>query len=194
MVDKPGIGKPFTKRFDATPGGSLTIEAKLLPPKPVRANRLLLEASRSDGTDSASGPGAGRTPEGVAIATNSTPGSGRRAAKIAAYATGGLALVALGFGTLEWVIKEQKYSSFNDHCGKANLDLGGPDCRPLLNDGDRAKSLGYVGFAAAGAFGVASTVLFVMTGRDHAPTIGKETALVCAPNLAVPGGMCRLRF
>jgi hypothetical protein len=194
VVDKPGVGKPFTKRFDAAPGGSLAIEAKLLPPKPARSNRVLMEASRTSGANSGAA-GVGRAPMGVVTASSSTPGSGRRTARVAAYATGGLALVALGFGTFEWVTKERKYSSFNDHCGKANLDLGGPDCRPLLNDGDHAKTLGYVGFAVAGALGVASTVLFVLSGHDPGTAaVGKETALVCAPDFATPGGVCRLRF
>jgi hypothetical protein len=193
VVEKPGVGKPFTKRFDAAPGGSLAIEAKVLPPKPARSNRGIMESSRLGGGDSATG--VGRAPVGVVTGGPSTPGSGRRTARVSSYVTGGLALVALGVGTFEWVTKEQKYSSFNDHCGKAAADLGGGNCRSLLNDGDHAKTLGYVGFAAAGALGVASTVLFVLSGHDPGTAaVGKETALVCAPDFATPGGVCRLRF
>jgi hypothetical protein len=94
------------------------------------------------------------------------------------------------------MVKEQKYVKFNDQgCDKRFDDLGGGNCAALLNDGDRAKRLGYIGFAAGGGLAVASTVFLIVSGRSQGhPTTGPESALACAPSLAVPGASCSLRF
>jgi hypothetical protein len=62
-----------------------------------------------------------------------------------------------------------------------------------LNDGDRAKRLGYAGFAAGGGLAVASTVFLILNATTHADSHA-GSALACAPSLAVPGASCSLRF
>jgi hypothetical protein len=182
VVEKVGIARSFTKRFDAAPGSSLTVEARLIVPEPppvvvTRAkprNRLQIEAVPP--------------PE---------PNTGPHAPwlKWTGLVTGGLAVAALGFGTVEWIVKEQKYRKFNDTagCDVAALDMGGATCTAFAKDGDSARRLAYVGFAVAGALGVVSTVFLLVDRRGHA-TAGTESALACAPSLTVPGGSCSLRF
>ena len=198
VVDKPGVGKTFTKWFDAAAGNSLTIEANLLPPKPKPAK---VAPPRTPGPLAAGGAPAGARGKDsklagtvAASAAPAGPESGSRWAKWTGFTVGGLAVVALGFGTVEWMVKEQKYVKFNDQgCDKRFDDLGGGNCAALLNDGDRAKRLGYVGFAAGGGLAVASTVFLILNATTHDEGHA-GSALACAPSLAVPGASCSLRF
>ncbi|HET6149695.1 MAG TPA: PEGA domain-containing protein [Polyangia bacterium] len=198
VVDKPGVGKTFTKWFEAAAGNSLTIEADLLPPRPKPA-RTATGTAPSPVAARAAPAGAGATDPNLAGTVAAppaapAPGAGSRWARWTGFTAGGLAVVALGFGTVEWVIKEQKYVKFNDQgCDKRFDDLGGGNCATLLRDGDRAKRLGYLGFAAGGGLAVASTVLLIVNARTHADGRA-ESALACAPSLAVPGASCSLRF
>jgi len=204
VVEKAGVGKPYSKSFDVLPGTSMTLDAKLLPPpRPRVAPRLSMEsATAADGAI-----GAGRSGGGLGIAATSTGADTDTRAKWlrrSGYITGGLALVALALGSTEWVIKEQKYQKFNEMTSTSSglricttkpgyPDHGGPGCASLLDEGDSAKNLGYIGFAAAGALGAASVVLFVIGTRGHATT-STETAFACAPTLDEPGGVCRMQF
>jgi hypothetical protein len=190
LIEKPGVGKTFTEWFEAPPGRSMTIRAKLLPPTPdTRTPPRALTAL------AAGGAAAGAGMDGMVAAPPATPGSGRRWAKWTGIAVGGLAVVALGFGTVEWVVKEQKYQQFNDDpsCDKALTDAGGASCASRLKDGDSAKSLGYLGFGVGGALAVGSAVLLILDHRAQAPGRA-ESALACAPSLTVPGASCSLRF
>ena len=133
-----------------------------------------------------------RDPDLAASAAKPAP-SPRRWVKRAGFVTGALAVVALGFGTVEWVIKEQRFRDFNSrHCDKALPSFGGDGCTPLYNEGTSAKTLGYVGFAAAGVLGAASTVLFVVS--SHPSAAPDERSVACAPSLTMPGAACRLTF
>jgi hypothetical protein len=178
VVAKDGVGTPFTKWFDASAGSAVTIDANLLPPAPPP---LAVRA-----------PEPPRDPD-LTAAPKPAPAS-RHWAKVAGFTTGGLAVAALGFGTVEWVIKELRFRDFNSrHCDKALDNFGGDGCIQLNDQGARAKTLGYVGFAAAGVLGAASTIFFVV-GRDHATGGGEELSLACAPSLTLPGAACRLTF
>ena len=182
VVAKDGVGTPFTKWFDAIAGSALEIDANLLPPvaPPPRPALTVRDPATRD-------------PDLAAVAPQPAPSS-RRWAKVAGFSTGGLAVAALGFGTFEWVIKELRFRDFNNrHCDKAMDNFGGDGCVSLYNQGTTAKTLGYVGFAAAGVLGAASTIFFVV-GRDHPTGGGEEHSLACVPSLTVPGAACRLTF
>lgn len=186
VVAKDGVGTAFTKWFDATAGSALTIEANLLPPAPASPPPRPVLTVRD--------LAAARAAADLAAAAPKPAPSSRRSVKVAGFVTGGLAVAALGFGTFEWVIKELRFRSFNSrHCDKALLNYGGDGCVSLNSEGASAKTLGYVGFAAAGVLGAASTIFFVV-GRDHSPGAGEERSLACAPSLTLPGAACRLTF
>jgi hypothetical protein len=198
LVERPGIAKPFNKRFDATAGRSLTIEAKLLTTEPGRTARPRAETSLAASAESGAATGSShRDLAGIVTAPpESSPGAPPRWVRWTAFTTGGLAVLALGFGTVEWVVKEQRYRKFNQDpsCDRAFADRGGANCAASLTAGDRAKSLGYAGFAVAGALGVASTVFFLV-GRGGHNGAASESALACTPSLTTaPGGACSLRF
>jgi len=204
VVEKPGTGKAYTQWFEAPAGKSLTIEAKLLAPKPAKpAPRAPIAMEASDGAKTGGNAKSGSL-AGMVAADSAAPGSGARALKWSGIAVGSLAAVALGFGVFEWVVKEQKFRKFNsDGCDKKFVvDYGGPGCRPLFDDGSSAKRLGYIGLAAAGALGVGAAVLLLLSGQgpDHPgqgpeqPAKGPEKIFACAPTLTAAGGSCILRF
>jgi PEGA domain len=185
-VEKSGFPRRFTKSFDATPGGSFFAEARLLTPDPHA------EAAAAAMTTSTAAPMAGI----LAAPAPEPTAAHARWAKWTGLTTGALAVVALGFGTVEWVIKEQKAIKFNERASACNpkvAGMGGPICNGLATDSNHAKSLGYAGFAAAAVLGVASTVFLLVDHRTHA-SASSESALLCAPSLTVPGGVCRLVF
>jgi len=178
VVAKDGVGTPFTKWFDASAGSMLTIDANLLPPAPPPPPVVRAPPPTSD-------------PD-LSAAAKPAPAP-RHWAKVAGYTTGGLAIAALGFGTFEWVVKELRWRDFNTHCDKALDNFGGDGCASLLNQGSSAKTLGYVGFAAAGVLGAASAIFFVV-GHNHPSATSEEVSLACAPSLTQPGAACRLTF
>jgi hypothetical protein len=183
LVEKAGVGRRFSRTFEAVPGGSLTLEATLLAIEP-------------DPLASTSAPPSGNTEAMVtAPPSRPNPASGSRAARWTGLVVGGLAVAALGFGTVEWVVKEQKYRSFNDDpfCGSKTPEQGGGNCPTLKHDGDKAKGLAYAGFAAAGVLGAVSAV-FLVVSRGGFTKSGTETALACGPSLTAPGGACSWRF
>lgn len=67
-------------------------------------------------------------------------------------------------------------------------------CQPLKDSYDQARTLSIVGFAAAGALAVTSSVLFVLSSLDHASEIdGSGRAFVCVPDGGGRGVACALR-
>ncbi len=141
----------------------------------------------------------------ISATSTPAPASNWNAPRIAAWATAGVAVGALVFGTVEAFNASSKQDAFNNHtglvngvpsqdCGTANLS---PGCKPLKDAYDSAFTLSIVGFATAGALAIASSVLFVLTGPDHGGT-GEpgpaSHAFVCAPDLGAHGLGCSLRF
>lgn len=180
VVAKDGVGTPFTKWFDASAGSAVTIDANLLPPAPPPPPVAIRDQAPPTGPD-------------LTAAANPPPAP-RRWAKVTGYTTGGLAVAALGFGTFEWVIKELRFRDFNHRgCDKFLDNDGGAGCLSLYNEGTSAKTLGYIGFAAAGVLGATSAIFFVV-GRNHPAGASEEHSLACAPSLTTPGAACRLTF
>jgi len=125
--------------------------------------------------------------------------------RIAAWVTGGGALVALTLGTVEAFNAASKRDDFNNHTSLVG-GMALPDCttvslaaqcKPLKDAYDRALTLSVVGFVAAGALAAASSVLFVLSSSGHisnAERAGGAPAFACVPDLSVRGLGCSLRF
>jgi tetratricopeptide (TPR) repeat protein len=125
--------------------------------------------------------------------------------RIAAWVTGGAALVALTLGTIEALSAASKSDDFNNHtsvvggtalpdCTTVSLS---PQCKPLKDAYDRALTLSVVGFATAGALAVASSVLFVLSSSGHVGNGERADVtpgFACVPDLGVRGLGCSLRF
>ena len=132
------------------------------------------------------------------------PAGARSTGRIAAWITGGAAVGALVFGTLEAFSAASKRDTFNAHttmvggvayrdCGTASLS---PACQSLKDDYDQTMTLTIVGFAAAGALAVTSSVLFVLSSPGHAggERDGAARAFACVPDPVGRGIGCSLRF
>lgn len=132
------------------------------------------------------------------------PAGARNKGRIAAWITGGAAVGALVFGTLEAASAASKRDTFNAHtsivggvayrdCGTANLS---PACQSLKDDYDQTLTLTIVGFAAAGALAVTSSVLFMLSSPGHAGAErdGAARAFACVPDPVGRGLGCSLRF
>jgi hypothetical protein len=150
----------------------------------------------------ASDPGAA-----AMINTSPTPADGEPAItrRTAAWISGGAALAALLFGTVEAINAAGKSDDFNAHtgvvdgvmyrdCGTANLS---PACKSLRDDYNQTLTLSIVGFVAAGALAATSTVLFVLSppgAGGAAQRDGGARAFACVPDPVARGLGCSLRF
>jgi hypothetical protein len=127
----------------------------------------------------------------------------QRTKRLAAWITGGAAVAAAAFGTVEAISAAGKSSAFNDHtaimggvsyhdCGTANLS---PACKGLKDDYDSALRLSIIGFVAAGALAATSSVLFVLSsGNSGGAERGAVRAFACVPDPVGRGLGCSLRF
>lgn len=125
--------------------------------------------------------------------------------RIAAWATGSGALLALAVGTIEAFEAASKRDDFNNHtsvvggtalpdCTTVSLS---PQCKPLKDAYDWALTISVVSFVTAGALAAASSVLFVLSSSGHvgnAERAAAGPALACVPDLGVRGLGCSLRF
>jgi hypothetical protein len=145
---------------------------------------------------------------GAGIALGGAPpaqGAEHRKSRIAAWVTGGAAVAALVFGTVEAFNAASKRDAFNDHsivvggavyhdCGTANLSA---TCKALKDDYDQALSLTIIGFAVAGALAATSSVLFVFSSPARGGSgerDGAGRAFACVPDPVARGLGCSLRF
>jgi tetratricopeptide (TPR) repeat protein len=144
-------------------------------------------------------PGAAVT---LAAAPPPGPDEVNRKRRTAAWITGGAAVAAVVFGTVEGLNAASKSNAFNDHtgvaggvtyhdCGTASLS---PACTSLKGDYDQALRLSIVGFVAAGALAATSSVLFVLSSPGHGGERDGARALACVPDPVARGLGCSLRF
>jgi hypothetical protein len=138
-------------------------------------------------------------------ATASEPGDPRRTMRTAAWVTGGAAVAALVFGTVELFQVASARDAFNDHmgtvggvygkdCGTGSLSA---ECKPLKDDYDHAVTLSVVGFAAAGALAAGASVLYLLSSPERGVSSERAEsarALACVPDPAGRGVACSLRF
>jgi PEGA domain-containing protein len=154
-----------------------------------------------------SSPAATPAPAVTVEATPADPESRRRTMRTAAWVTGGAAVGALLFGTIEAFKVGSARDAFNNHmgtiggisgkdCGTGFLEQS-PACKPLKDDYDRAHTLTIVGFAAAGALAAGASVLYLLSspnrGLGAEPATGAR-ALACVPDPSGRGVACSLRF
>jgi tetratricopeptide (TPR) repeat protein len=163
------------------------------PPRPAEIQTGALVSQAAPGSDA-----------GVAAMLSTAPPQpgayGKK--RIAAWVTGGAALGALLFGTLEAVSAAGARDAFNNHttdaggvayhdCGTASLS---PACKTLKDDYDQALTLTIVGFVAAGALAATSSALFVLSAPGRGERDGGAGALACVPDPIARGLGCSLRF
>lgn len=137
------------------------------------------------GTESDSSP----EPEGPTAETHGGGVSGRRVLTLAA---GGLSLASVAFGVFEHLSWQRKVESFSSMtgCGSGLAMRGDPGCKPIYDDGQRARLLAFVGYGLAGAFAATALVLYLTDGGA-----GSEPGKVaCAPALMASGLACALTF
>ena len=155
-------------------------------------------------------PVAETTPSVTLVTTDAPPAQTGTSdpKRIAAWATGSGALLALAVGTIEAFNAASKRDDFNNHtsmvggmalpdCTTVSLS---PQCKPLKDAYDRALTLSVVSFVTAGALAAASSVLFVLSSSGHVSNAERAgaapvaPALACVPDLGVRGLGCSLRF
>jgi len=196
--------------------GPVDLEVRAAGYEPVRETITIVGGKREERTYalvlqpiSPTAPVADSGPS-VTLATGQPPAqtAGSDPRRIAAWVTGGGALVALTLGTVEAFNAASKRDDFNNHtslvggvalpdCTTVSL---APQCKPLKDAYDRALTLSVVGFVAAGALAAASSVLFVLSSSGHvgsgerAGVAPVAPALACVPDLGFRGLGCSLRF
>jgi PEGA domain len=127
-------------------------------------------------------------------------------------ALGVVAVAALGFGIVERLSANSKFSDFNgrpDAAGNKMCDAddrvpnhGGPDCDSLLSDGRSAASKATVGLIAGAVLAAGSVALLAVSWNERVPPAsqvssasgGASAGLACSPTLLQPGLACALRF
>jgi hypothetical protein len=138
------------------------------------------------------------------VAASSTPGPAPAPApapapggvRIAAWVAGGAAALALAVGVGENLSYLGKRSDFDDGaraggpCGSALPGRGAAGCSSLYDGVQGAKTGAVVGYAAAGALGVASAALFYFSSRE--PAERAEPRIACAPRAL--GAGCAFTF
>ncbi len=150
------------------------------------------------------------TSPAVTLATGAPPAETTETdpRRIAAWAAGSGALLALAVGTIEAFNAASKRDDFNNHTsfvgGMARPDCTtvslSAECKPLKDDYNRALTVSVVSFVMAGALAAASSVLFVLSSSGHVSNAERAggapvaPAWACVPDLGVRGLGCSLRF
>jgi hypothetical protein len=112
-----------------------------------------------------------------------------RRSKWPAFATAGVSVLAVGFGTVELFRWQHAEDSFNGHlgpgpgspmaskhdCGEQDPMRGGPGCQSLYDEAVQARTLSIVGFAVGGALAATSAVLWLSE-----PGAARERRVSCA--------------
>jgi hypothetical protein len=206
-ADKPGVPIHLRK-------GPVVVEIRAPGYRAVQATITIVGGKREERTfalvpDSPLPvvPVADTTPS-VTLATDAPPAQTGTSdpRRIAAWATGSGALLALAVGTIEAFNAASKRDDFNNHTSMVG-GMALPDCttvslsaqcKPLKDDYDRALTLSIVGFVTAGALAAASSVLFVLSSSGHVSNAeragGAPSSFACVPDLGVRGLGCSLRF
>ena len=136
---------------------------------------------------------AGSGDQQPATVTAAASSGGMPAGRIAALVAGGLSAAALGTGIYEHVQWQDRVSSFKADA-TCNLDTpgrGSTACQSLYEDGQRSRTLAFVGYGFAGAFAATAVVLYLVSPESSPAT---PTAVACAPEPGSLGLTCGGRF
>jgi hypothetical protein len=122
--------------------------------------------------------GAGTTaPASEQAAPASQPAPSTDGLRIAAYAAFGVGVVGVGLGTVFGLKSKSEYDAGNELCPAFPCRLTAADNAKRLEhgeEGDAAKTLSIVGFAAGGVGLAAGVTLFVLSGRSKAESARVE--------------------
>lgn len=112
---------------------------------------------------------------------------------VAAAAAGGLAVGALALGIFQHVKWQDRVATFydDDRCDPNTPDHGSPACKTLYDEGQSARTMTFVSYGLAGAFGAAAVVLYLVTPSPAAPA---QVSLSCTPDPTALGFSCGGRF
>ena len=193
--------------------GPVVVEIRAPGYQPVQATIVIVGGKREERTyalvPESPPPGVpvADTSPSVPLVTGTPPAetSATDPRRIAAWATGSGALLALAVGTVEAFNAASKRNDFNNHTSMVG-GMALPDCttvslsaqcKPLKDDYDRALTLSIVSFVTAGALAAASSVLFVLSSSGHVSNPERASvapSFACVPDLGVRGLGCSLRF
>lgn len=112
---------------------------------------------------------------------------------VAALVAGGLAVGALGLGIFEHLTWQNRVSKFNSTCDPYAPNYGSWACKTLHDDGQDARTLTFVGYGLAGAFGATALVLYLVTPSQSA-SASSQVARACTIGPAAIGLSCGGRF
>jgi hypothetical protein len=140
----------------------------------------------------AAAPGSPASPPRSLDSPPEGPGSSAgRLRSIVVWGAAGLALVTLAVAIVEHISWQNKVSSFETMgCDRALPQRGGAACEPLFDDGQRARTLAFVGYGLTAGL-VATAAIVHLTAQKPAAEPAKLACTVAAP---APGIICGLRF
>jgi hypothetical protein len=112
--------------------------------------------------------------------------------RIALPATVGLALAFLGAGIVEHMIWQNRVSSFGEMptCDNGLAGRGGAACQQAYDEGQRARTLAFVGYGLAIGFAATAAIVYF----NNPPASGGARNVACALTPGLTGLGCRLRF
>lgn len=106
----------------------------------------------------------------------------------------GLAVAALAVGVVEHVIWQRRVESYGDRtdCDDEVSGRGSPTCQSLYEQGQRAKTLAFVGYGLTVGLAVTAAILYLTApGGSSAPS---PPRVACAPPSLGLGVGCAFRF
>lgn len=152
-----------------------------------------------DASGAADISGSASSPSGGADSTPADPSDPAAAAtnwgsprRVLVLVSAGLAAASLAFGVIEhlsWQDGVEKFGARSD-CGTLFPGKGGVGCAKLYDDGQRARTLAFIGYGVAAGFAATAAILH-FTAPDSR-TEGSK--LACAPLFATPGLGCAFVF
>lgn len=127
-----------------------------------------------------------------------------RLTRSAAWASAAGAAALLSVGVVETVVWLRRKHDFEQHlgpsvdnpsmvvpnCGSADRDRGGPGCRKLFDELNKAKTWALIGYGGASVLAVGSALLFA----NSSSAVTKQTRAACIPLWMTAGAICRLSF
>jgi hypothetical protein len=181
---EPTAGAAATRHDGATPASAAAIAHA--PPEPTDAVSVTVASSMQ------ARPGEPQPTASIQAAASSASSGGMPAGRIAALVAAGLSAGALATGIYEHVQWQDRVSSFKEDM-TCNLDTpgrGSTTCQSLYDDGQKARTLTFVGYGFAGAFAATAVVLYLVSPE----TSSNATAVACGLEPGSLGLTCAGRF
>jgi len=103
-------------------------------------------------------------------------------------------VIGVGVGVGELLIlrsKESDLTSNGCQVDSSHLTANSDQCASLATSRDQARVGTIIGFSAAGALAITSTVLFLTSSSSSSHS---SSAFVCVPSFLTASATCQLRF